>query len=143
MFIQQDELTSAIYAYTLGHIQADPAMIRSAILAAIQEASSYLNGKYDTQAIFNAQGDDRNILVLEHCKTIAVWYILRPSNADMIYDKARDYYTQAIDWFKLVAGVGESGRSIAPDLPPKKADGQVLTKMRYGSNRKFRHNFDD
>lgn len=143
MFIEKEELNTAIQEYTLGHITADDVVIRTAILAAIQEATSYLNGKYDCQAIFNATGDNRNILVVEHCKSMAVWYIIRLSNANIVFDKAKIYYDSAVDWFKQVAGVGSSGRTIAPDLPIKKTNGEVQLQMHFGSNRKFRHSFDD
>nr|DAT38254.1 MAG TPA: head to tail adaptor [Caudoviricetes sp.] len=143
MFIETEELRTAIKDYTLGQITTDEVVIRSAILMAIQEATSYLNGRYDTIAIFNATGDKRNMLVLEHCKSMAVWYIIRLSNADILFDKAKIYYQNAIEWFKQVAGVGESGKSIAPDLPLKQEDGKVKLKMRFGSNRKFRHFYND
>ncbi len=143
MFIEKEELYSAIYQHTLGGITADETVIRTAILAAIDEASSYLNARYDCQAIFNATGDERNILVLEHCKSIAVWYILRLSNANVFYDKAKVYYDSAISWFRDVAGVGESGKTIAPLLPLRKVDGLVKTQLRCGSNLKFNHHFND
>ncbi len=143
MFIEKEELYSAIYQHTLGGITADDSVVHLAILAAIEEASSYLNARYDCQAIFNAQGDARNILVLEHCKSMAVWYILRLSNANVFYEKAKAYYDNAIGWFRDVAGVGESGKTIAPILPLKKVDGIVKTQLRSGSNRKFNHHFDD
>ena len=71
MFIEIEELKTAVYNYTLGQITTDDVVIRSAILMAIQEATSYLNGRYDTAVIFNAEGDGRNALVLEHCKSMA------------------------------------------------------------------------
>lgn len=140
MFIEVEELRTAIKDYTLGNITTDEVVIRSAILMAIQEATSYLNGKYDCEAIFNAEGEGRNTLVLEHCKSMAVWYIIRLSNADILFDKAKIYYDNAVDWFKQVAGT--SGKSITPDLPLKKEDGKVKLKMRFGSNPKFRHFFN-
>ncbi len=143
MFIETEELKTAIQEYTLGQITTDDVVIRSAILMSIQEATSYLNGRYDCAAIFNATGEDRNTLVLEHCKSMAVWYIIRLSNADLLFDKAKIYYDNAIDWFKQVAGVGTSGKSIAADLPVKRKDGEVVLKMRFGSNRKFKHSFED
>ena len=143
MFIEPEELKTAIQEYTLGQITTDDVVIRSAILMSIQEATSYLNGRYDCVAIFNAIGEDRNALVLEHCKSMAVWYIIRLSNADVLFDKAKIYYDNAIDWFKQVAGVGTSGKSIAADLPVKRKDGEVVLKMRFGSNRKFKHSFED
>ena len=75
---------------------------------------------------------------------MAVGYIIRLSNASILFDKAKIYYDNAIEWFKLVAGVGESGKSIAPDLPLKREeDGKIVTTLRCGSNRKFKHSFDD
>ena len=77
------------------------------------------------------------------CKSIAVWYLLRRSNADVLYDKARDYYTLAIEWLRAVAGVGTSGGSLAPDLPPiEDSSGQTQPPFKMGSNPKFHHHFD-
>lgn len=143
MFIEKEDLYTAIQEYILANITINEDAVRAAILSSIQEATSYLNSKYDCQAIFNAIGDERNQLVLEHCKSIAVWYLLRLSNADVIFEKTKDYYTLAVDWLEKVAGVSKSGKTIAPDLPLKKKDGEVQLKMRFGSNRKFRHSFDD
>jgi phage gp36-like protein len=144
MFVEISELKTAVYSYTLGKITADETVIRSAILMAIDEMTSYLNGRYDCNAIFNAAGDSRNVLVMEHCKSIAVWYIIRISNASLVFDKAKIYYDNAIDWLKQVAGVGESGKSIAPTLPLKTdGSGQPQIQMRMGSHRKFQHFFDD
>lgn len=142
MFIEIDELKSAIYEYTLGQITTDEVVIRSAILAAIGEMSGYLNGRYDTNAIFNATGSDRNILVAEHCKSIAVWYIIRISNANIVFEKAKIYYENAREWLKDVAGINSGGKSIAPDLPLKTEDGKVKIQTRMGSNSKFRHSFE-
>ena len=144
MFVEQSELGSAIHEYTLGKITADDVAKRSAIQMAIGEMTSYLNGRYDTAAIFNATGDRRDPLVLEHCKSIAVWYIIRISNANVLFDKAKIYYDNAIDWLKQVAGVGTSGKSISPNLPLKtEEDGRVKIQMRMGSHPKFQHHFDD
>lgn len=141
MFIENEEIYTAIYEHTLGAITADETVVKQAILTAIGEATSYLNAKYDVQEIFAQRGDQRDILILEHCKSMAVWYILRLSNANIYYEKARIYYENAIEWFKNVAGVGSSGKSIAPPLPLKKDNGVVKTKLRTGSNPKFNHHF--
>ena len=62
MFIEIEELKTAVYNYTLGQITTDDVVIRSAILMAIQEAASYLNGRYDTAAIFNAGNPAKALL---------------------------------------------------------------------------------
>lgn len=135
-------MNSVVADYQLGQITTDSGIINQSILAAIAEATSYLNAQYDCAAIFATEGDKRNILVLEHCKSIALWYLIRLSNADIYYDRVKDYYTNAIGWFKMVAGVGGSGRQLAPDLPIKQSNGVSQTRLRAGSNPKFSHNFD-
>lgn len=144
MFVEVNELYTAIQQHTMGYITAEPGDAAKAINAAVKEMTSYLNSRYDCPAIFGATGDDRDALVLEHCKSIAVWYIIRQSNADIIFEKAKIYYDNAKEWLKLVSGVDKEGKPIAADLPLKKdSDGRVKTQIRMGSNRKFRHNFDD
>jgi phage gp36-like protein len=144
MFIEIPELKTAISDYTRGQITADESVIRSAILMATEEMASYLNGRYDCNAIFNATGDSRNALIVEHCKSIAVWYIIRISNANIIFDKAKIYYDNAIDWLKQVAGVGTSGNSIAPSLPLKTDEnGKERIQMRMCSHPKFQQFFYD
>lgn len=134
MFIEKDELKSAIYEYQIAEItEADDAIVLMAISAAVAEMKGYLRSQYDTEQIFSATGDNRNALVLELCKNIAVWYLIRLCNVDMIYEHVKDRYDRAIEWLKQVA----SG-NIAPELPPKTDDdGDIATRFQFGSNVKF------
>lgn len=137
-FITPSELNSAIGDYQLSAITSDPTIIEKSIRAAISESTSYLASKYDCNKIFNAVGEDRNPILLEHCKSIAVWYLMRLSNVDIIYDRAREYYKEAIEWLSKVAGVNENGRSITPDLPLlTSTSGETIIKLRAGSHTKF------
>ena len=52
MFIEKEDLYTAICEYQLQNITTSAVTIRMAILAAIDEARSYLNAKYDCEAIF-------------------------------------------------------------------------------------------
>ena len=141
-FITPEEIYTAIEEYQLQAIAPEAKDVRTAILAAIQEAASYLNGKYDCHAIFSATGDDRHVLLVEHCKSIAVWYMLRRNNTDILFERAKEYYKAAKEWLAMVAGVHESGRTIAADLPLRKVDGIAQTKTRSGSVPKFNSFFD-
>lgn len=141
-FITKEEMNSVISEYQMVQITTDDDVINHSILAAIAEATSFLNAQYDCNAIFNATGDGRNVLVLEHCKSIALWYLIRKCNADIYFDRVKAYYNNAIEWFKMVAGVGSSSRQLAPDLPIKQTDGVAQTRFRGGSLPKFSHNFD-
>ena len=134
MFITKEELQTAIYEYQLADItgmDVDDIAVWHAVAAAVSEASSYLNAKYDIRAIFSAEGDDRHPLLVEHVKSIAVWYIIKRANTDIIFDRAKEYYKAAIDWLKLVAGVGTDDETIAP-RPPSAA-------YRRRGRRKCRH----
>lgn len=137
MFITQEELSSVIYDWQLGELTDDPAVIDAAIMAAIEEAASYLASQYDTNKIFAATGNERNILLVEHIKSMAVWYLVRLSNADMIFERVKTYYDNAIAWLtKIVDG------KIAPNLPPQKDEsGAVVSRLKMGSRPKFTHDF--
>lgn len=144
MFLEPQEMTTVIRSATLGLITTTEADVMAGINAAIREMTSYLNSRYDCPVIFGARGDGRDPLVLEHCKSIALWYIVRQSNADVIFEKVQIYYNNAKEWLRLVTGTDANGKPIAADLPLRTdANGNVLSKIRMGSNRKFQHSFDD
>jgi phage gp36-like protein len=150
MFITREELQTAIYEYQVADIiggDVDDIAVRHAVAAAVSEASSYLNAKYDIRAIFSARGDDRHPLLVEHVKSIAVWYIIKRANTDIIFERAKEYYKAAIDWLRLVAGIGTENETIAPDLPLRRHDrgdgSGVATRLRFGSHPKFDHGLDD
>lgn len=144
MFLEPQEMTTVIKSATMNRIVADESEIVAGINAAIGEMTSYLNSRYDCPAIFGARGAARDPLVLEHCKSIAAWYIIRQSNADVIYEKVLTYYNSAKEWLRLVSGTDREGKPIAADLPLRTdKNGNVLSQIRMGSNRKFQHTFDD
>ena len=147
MFISKEELQTAIYEYQVAEVMegdADDVAQRHAIAAAVSEASSYLNAKYDVKAIFSAEGDDRHPLLVEHIKSIAVWYLIKRSNTDLLFERVKEYYQAAVEWLKLVAGIGSDNETIAPDLPLRKDDeDRPVTRFRFGSHPKFDHGLDD
>lgn len=86
-------------------------------------------------AIFSAAGADRNALILENTKVIAVWNILKLSNAETLYDVWRERYDRVIQFMTKVAE-----GAVTPDLPARRGgDGEIATKIRMGSNTKFNH----
>lgn len=149
MFITKEELKSAIYNYQIEQItEMDDDIIFMAITAATDEAKSYLRpnkkkewmdgrAMYDVEKVFNANGNERNSLLMEMVKSIAVWYIVRLCNVDMLYESLKDRYDRAIDWLKKV-NKGE----ITLDLPIL-ADNDAATNtqqpFRFGSRAKFNH----
>jgi phage gp36-like protein len=119
MYITIDELKTALYSYQAQEIaEHDSDILFMNIAAAEGEARSYLAGRYNVNAIFAATGAQRNQLLLELTKNIAVWYIVRLSNVDLIYTHAKERYDAAVEWLNRVA----DGK-LNPDLPPALADG--------------------
>lgn len=138
MFIEVEELKSVLYDYQLQQIiEGDQDIAEMAISAAIEEVRSYLDVRYDCEKIFAATGKERNSLIVEMMKNIALYNIVRLANVDILYEKAKERYDRAIEYFDRVA----SGK-LAPQLPLKQSEsGEVQTKFRSGSIPKFRHSF--
>lgn len=147
MFITKEELKSVIYAYQIEQItEEDDDIIFMAITAATDEAASYLrrnqkkewmDGRpnYDVPAVFAKTGTDRNALLMEMVKSIAIWYVCRLCNVDMIYENLKDRYDRTIEWLRQV-NKGE----ITLDLPVLQDDPNDLREpFRFGSRKKFNH----
>ena len=154
MFIATEELRSAIYDYQLNEIvENDSDIVLIAINTAVEEMKSYLTPnnqsrcrdgrpRYDCIAIFEAEGSARNALIVELCKSIAVWYICRLSNVDVIHDQVKERYDRAIEWLEKVAGVGKyaGAPAISPNLPVIAEDpDNPFIPLRSGSRDKFTH----
>lgn len=131
-------MRTVIYEHVMDDISAnDDATVQQCIEAAVSEMKSYLASRYDVAAIFAATGDNRNPLILEDTKVIAVWNLIRLSNSELIYEQWRERYDRVIDFLKQV-----SAGSITPELPiATDADGNTVIRARFGSNQKFQHNY--
>lgn len=136
MFLEKSDFNTAMYEHIIDEISADDdSALAQCIAIGIEQVKSYLKNKYDTQAIFSSEGDERNALILEYCKVIAIWELLKLCSAETIYDMWRERYDRCIEFLKGVAE-GEN----TPDLPLLTTDaGEPVLSMRYGSNRKFTH----
>jgi hypothetical protein len=153
MFIEKEDLGSVIYEYQLDQItDGNDDIVTQGIAAAIEEAKSYLtpniNSKqwmdgrilYDVEAIFTATGLDRNSLILQHCCTLAKWHIAQLCNADFIYEKAKDRYDRAIDWFSKIAK-GTINLTSLPQLVRDETTAGSKQPFEFGSRTKFNHDY--
>lgn len=138
MFITATELKSVAYSYQLNQIvENDNTIIQMAIDAAIEEMSGYLAARYDCAQIFAQTAANRNPLVLELCKDIALWYIIRLSNVDMLYEPVKERYDRAIDWLNRTAK-----GTISPNLPTATDEaGDDKTTLRYGTTEKQKYDY--
>jgi len=138
MFITVQEMKTVIYDHVMDDIsENDDATVAQCIEAAVSEMKSYLASRYDVERIFRAEGNDRDPLILEDTKVIAVWNLIRLSNSELIYEQWRERYDRVIDFLKQVAE-----GSITPTLPiATDEQGNPIIKSRFGSNPKFQHNY--
>ncbi len=150
MFIQENELKSAIYQYQVLEItEADNDITLQAIQAAEEELRSYLDANnqirfrdgrplLDVDAILSETGADRNALLVAHCKTIAVWYLIQLSNVDIIYEHVKERYDRAVTWLKDL-GNGTVNISTLPTVDPSTNPNANQLPFRMGSRQKFNY----
>lgn len=153
MFIEKTDLGSVLYEYQIDQItDGNDDLVAQACNAAIEEAKSYLtpntedkkwlDGRilYDVEAIFSKEGNDRHSLVVQHCCTLAKWYVAELCSADFIYEKAKERYDRAIDWFTKVAK-GTINVSSLPQLVRDEASAGDKQPFEFGSRAKFNHDY--
>ena len=148
MFITVEELGTAIYEYQLQQIiEQNNDIALTAIATAEQEVRSYLTSnnlkhwqdgrpRYDVDLIFTMQGSNRNALLMQHVKTVAVWYVCQLSNPDIVYEHIKERYDRAIDYLNRIAK-----GAVTLNLPLLVEDDTNSEKQpfRFGSRAKFNH----
>ena len=155
-WIEVGELKSALEDYQIDQIsEGDTSISLMAINAAVKEVKSYLapgdqsqfrdgRKRYDVATIFGTTGFSRDPLVLELTKSIAVYYLTRRANVDIMAEEIRRRYDRAIDWLEKVSATGKyAGKPplnadlpVLPDLDPEAEDS---LPFRNGSREKFSH----
>ncbi|SNA71983.1 phage protein Gp36 family protein [Flavobacterium psychrophilum] len=150
MFITVQELNSVIYDYQLTQItEQNNDIALTAIATAEQEVKSYLTSnnlkqwqdgrpRYDVDLIFSAQGENRNALIMQHVKTVAVWYVCQLSNPDIIYEHIKERYDRAIDYLgRISKGTVTLNLPVLVDIDTDPATQKQ--PFRFGSRTKFNH----
>jgi phage gp36-like protein len=94
---------------------------------------SYLNNRYDCDAIFSATGENRNQLILSIAMDITVYNIFCIHNPQKISQVNKDRYDRAMEWLKQV-NKGQASIDGAPLLSPEELAGNSPYLTR--SNRK-------
>ncbi len=92
--------------------QATPDNRVNAELEAREEISSYLRPTYDTDAIFSAEDDDRNRLIVMYTCDIALYHMVSAMPQKMGSEIRKERYDRAIKWLE-----GVQAGKIVPDLP--------------------------
>lgn len=137
-YLTQAELGTHLYTENIAVItRGDDTMITAAIDAAISEAKGYL-GAFDKEAIFGAEGNARNALLLTFVKDMSAWHLINLCNAGIEFKIRQDRYDRAINWLKEV----QKG-NVSPDLPVAQGDDgeDAGSQIKFGSNPKRSQHF--
>lgn len=105
---------------------------------AVEEISGYLRPKYDTNAIFEATGNERNRLIVMYTCDIALYHMAASTPQKMGMEIRKERYERAIKWLE-----GVQAGKIVPDLPLAidEEGNPVGFQMVFGSQKKLRHNW--
>ncbi len=111
----------------------NPYNLEGAEKTAIEEIKGYLRPKYDCEAIFSADGEDRNSKIVQVTADIALFHLVSSVPGKMGYELRKERYDIAINWLKGV----QSG-TITLDLPLATGeDGSSATPLRWGSAKRL------
>mgnify|MGYP000678549834 CR=1 FL=1 len=113
MFVTEDDYKVVVGDTALKVIsQVSEKNRANAEAEAREEISGYLRPKYDCGAIFSAEGDNRNRLIVMYTCDIALYHMSASSPQKMGSEIREERYKRAIKWLEGVqAGI------IIPDLP--------------------------
>jgi phage gp36-like protein len=139
MFLEKAELKTVGLDEIINRIiNGDDTIVEDIIAENIDLMSGYLFQYYDTEAIFNAEGDARNLTLVRHLKGIVLFDIYTRRTKG-INEVAKLRYDEAMLWLEKV-----SAGKIKPDLPPKiidtNGDGTLdtpTTFMKLGSRKNY------
>lgn len=147
-YLVQAELKTVIRDYQLTAItDGDDSIVDIAIEMAIEEAASILTPsnqkvwedgrlRYDVAAIFAAEGDARNPLMLGNVKTLAIWHLIALCNTGLNYADAQDRYDRAMAYLKGLAS-GQFNSATLPQIADEPPADDL--PYQFGSRTKFNH----
>ncbi len=95
--------------------------LRGAEQMAIAQIKNYLSGKYDIEAIFTAENENRNPHIVMITIDCALYHLYTANVPRKMPEIRSQRYQDAIDWLKAVA----SGEAIA-DLPKRKDENEDI-----------------
>lgn len=103
-FINIEDYDASIHRDILDALTRDDAsLVEICEDRAIAEMRCYLSKRYDCDAIFSAQGDQRNQLVLMMALDIAIYHIFSIHNPQKLSQLRKDRYDRAVEWMRAVA----------------------------------------
>lgn len=138
-FITEEDYKASIHDEILDALtRNDPEVVEICEDRAISEMCSYLSGRYDTTAIFSAEGAERHPLILMFALDITIFHIFCVHNPQKLSQMRKDRYDRAIEWLVAVSkgNINIADAPIAPEEDAKAHDNHILA-----SNAKRHHHF--
>lgn len=117
MFLEKSELKTVGVEEIINRIiNSDDSIVEEIIAESIDVMSGYLFQYFDTTAIFEASGENRNLTIVKHLKGIVLFEIYT-RRTKQLNEVAKMRYDEAMLWLEKV-----SKGTIQPNLPPKLTD---------------------
>ncbi|HMO63312.1 MAG TPA: DUF1320 family protein [Ferruginibacter sp.] len=102
-FITKDDFPPNVHTDILDALtRGNDDVITDNAARSIDEVKAYLNGRYDTNAIFSADGDNRNKYILRITTTIALYYIYLIHNPRKLHQAMVDEFERAIETLEKI-----------------------------------------
>lgn len=121
-FVSKNDVLTRIKSADLDVItEGDDSLLIEPEADAIFEVSSYLSGRYDTDAVFNAEAEARNATIKRIVIDVLIYNLHNRVNPRNIPEKRIQLRDDAIDWLKMVASVRSN---VNADFLPKKDFGE-------------------
>lgn len=139
MFITEEDYKVVVGEAAFKTIsQTDEANRLMAEEEAIEEISCYLRPKYNCEAIFSTEGQERNRQIVMYACDIALYHMVSAMPQKMGSEIRKERYDRAIKWLE-----GVQAGKIVPALPlADKEDGNTAgTGIIYSSQPQLRHNW--
>lgn len=129
-FIVKSDYGTAIRDSVLDSVtETNDDQLDTAEKRAIQLCKDYLAVRFDNDAIFSAEGDNRNEQVVGVVVDIALYYLHRRLNPRKIPSLRKEAFDQALEWLEMVKN-GE----LLPELPIPSNEEDQKELISYGSN---------
>ncbi|MCF0219089.1 MAG: DUF1320 family protein [Muribaculaceae bacterium] len=112
MFLTVDDYRSVCDEYELEQITHCTETREVAEAAALEQMSSYLRSRYDTDRAFSATGCCRNSMLVQCAVNISLWLMVHRLPQNMGHERRECLYNDAVKWLRDV----QAGKA-SPDLP--------------------------
>lgn len=112
MFLTVDDYHPVCDQYEFEQITQNEDIRLAAEAAAVEQISSYLRNRYDTDRLFSAVGSCRNPMVVQCAVNISLWLMIHRLPQNMGHERRECLYNDAIKWLRDV-----QASKASPDLP--------------------------